>query len=36
MHIRSLVIPSYVSEETCYHYVRLACERFLTLHPEHS
>ena len=25
-----------VSEETCYHYVRLACERFLTLHPEHS
>ncbi|MCT4714508.1 ribonuclease toxin immunity protein CdiI [Enterobacteriaceae bacterium H18W14] len=23
-----------VSEETCYHYVRLACERYLKLHPE--
>ncbi|WP_019211914.1 ribonuclease toxin immunity protein CdiI [Yersinia massiliensis] len=25
-----------VSEETCYHYIRLACERFLKLHPEDS
>lgn len=23
-----------VSEETCYHYVRLACEKYLKLHPE--
>lgn len=23
-----------VSEETCYHYVRLACEKYLRLHPE--
>lgn len=23
-----------VSEETCYQYVRLACERYLLLHPE--
>lgn len=23
-----------VSEETCYFYVRLACERYLKLHPE--
>ncbi|MCO6509138.1 MAG: ribonuclease toxin immunity protein CdiI [Snodgrassella sp.] len=23
-----------VSEETCYYYVRLACEKYLTLHPE--
>ena len=23
-----------VSEETCYHYVRLACERYLKFHPE--
>ncbi|WP_166296714.1 ribonuclease toxin immunity protein CdiI, partial [Photorhabdus tasmaniensis] len=22
------------SEETCYHYVRLACEKYLKLHPE--
>lgn len=23
-----------VSEEICYHYVRLACERYLKIHPE--
>ncbi|MFP1761100.1 ribonuclease toxin immunity protein CdiI [Lonsdalea quercina] len=23
-----------VSEETCYQYIRLACERYLLLHPE--
>lgn len=23
-----------VSEKTCYHYVRLACEKYLKLHPE--
>lgn len=23
-----------VSEKTCYHYVRLACEKYLHLHPE--
>jgi hypothetical protein len=23
-----------VSEATCYHYVRLACEKYLKLHPE--
>ena len=23
-----------VSEETCFHYVRLACEKYLQLHPE--
>lgn len=23
-----------VSEETCYYYVRLACEKYLALHPE--
>ncbi|MBG3014628.1 MULTISPECIES: ribonuclease toxin immunity protein CdiI [Proteus] len=23
-----------VTEETCYHYVRLACEKYLKLHPE--
>lgn len=23
-----------VSEETCYHYVKLACKRYLALHPE--
>ncbi|NBF04887.1 ribonuclease toxin immunity protein CdiI [Pseudomonas sp. Fl5BN2] len=23
-----------VNEETCYHYVRLACERYLKFHPE--
>lgn len=23
-----------ISEETCYQYVRLACERYLKLHPE--
>jgi len=23
-----------VSEETCYHYVRLACKKYLVLHPE--
>ncbi|MCA6222769.1 ribonuclease toxin immunity protein CdiI [Photorhabdus sp. UCH-936] len=23
-----------VSEETCYHYVRLACEKYLKPHPE--
>ncbi|MDM1757247.1 MULTISPECIES: ribonuclease toxin immunity protein CdiI [unclassified Acinetobacter] len=25
-----------VSEETCYAYVRLACERFLKIHPENK
>ncbi|WP_434778935.1 ribonuclease toxin immunity protein CdiI [Neisseria sp. Ec49-e6-T10] len=23
-----------VSEETCYHYVKLACEKYLKFHPE--
>ena len=23
-----------VGEETCYHYVKLACEKYLKLHPE--
>ncbi|MFP3523291.1 ribonuclease toxin immunity protein CdiI [Pantoea sp. SIMBA_072] len=25
-----------VSEETCYQYVRLACEKYLHLHPEYT
>lgn len=25
-----------VSEESLYHYIRLACERFVDLHPEES